>query len=147
MAFTGNYLTTSFKQQILEGVHDLRAAGDTIKLALYTDSAAFDASTTAYTATNEISPTGSYPAGGVTLTSQNPTTSGTTAFVDFVDLAVTSATFTARGALIYNSTPTHTYTAPVIAVLDFGADKVVSAGALTIEFPTASASTAIIRVA
>ncbi|HEY7822645.1 MAG TPA: hypothetical protein VIG24_07435, partial [Acidimicrobiia bacterium] len=103
MAFTGNYMTTSFKQQLLEGVHDFRlTGGDTFKLALYTNSATFNASTTAYTATNEVGASGSYSAGGGTLTRIDPTTSGTTAFTDFADLSFTSATITARGALIYN---------------------------------------------
>lgn len=148
MAFTGNYMATSFKQQLLEGVHDFRASGgDTFKLALYTNSATFDASTTAYTATNEVSNSGSYTAGGGTLVNQNPTATGTTAFTDFVDLSFTTATITARGALIYNSTPAHTYTNPVCLVLDFGADKTSTSGTFTIQFPTADASNAILRIA
>ena len=148
MAFTGNYMTTSFKQQLLEGVHDFRlTGGDTFKLALYTNSATFNASTTAYTATNEVGASGSYSAGGGTLTRIDPTTSGTTAFTDFADLSFTSATITARGALIYNTTPTHTYTNPVAAVLDFGSDKTSTAGTFTVQFPTADASNAIIRIA
>lgn len=148
MAFTGNYMTTSFKQQLLEGVHDFRVTGgDTFKLALYTNSASFTAATTAYTATNEVGDSGSYSAGGGTLTKVNPTTSGTTAFVDFADISFTTATITARGALIYNTTPTHTYTNPVAAVLDFGSDKTSTAGTFTVQFPTADASNAIIRIA
>ena len=148
MAFTGNFMATSFKQQILEAVHDFRSSGgDTFKLALYTNSASFTAATTAYTATNEVGDSGSYAAGGGTLTRVNPTTSGTTAFTDFDDLSFTSATITARGALIYNSTPTHTYTNPVCLVLDFGSDKTSTAGTFTIQFPTADASNAILRIA
>jgi hypothetical protein len=148
MAFTGNFMATSFKQQMLEAVHDFRlTGGDTFKLALYTNSASFTAATTAYTATNEVGDSGSYAAGGGTLTRINPTTSGTTAFTDFADLTFTSATITARGALIYNSTPTHTYTNPVVVVLDFGSDKTSTSGDFTIVFPTADASNAIIRVA
>jgi hypothetical protein len=148
MAFTGNFFCTSFKQQLLEGVHDFRSSGgDTFKLALYTNSASFTAATTAYTATNEVGNSGSYAAGGGTLTRVNPTTSGTTAFTDFDDLSFTSATITARGALIYNSTPTHTYTNPTCVVLDFGSDKTSTAGTFTIQFPTADASNAIIRIA
>lgn len=148
MAFSGNYLVTSFKQQILEAVHDFRASGgDTFKLALYTNSASFDASTTAYTATNEVGASGSYSAGGGTLSQVNPTTSGTTAFTDFADLTFTSATITARGALIYNTTPSHTYTNPAVLVLDFGADKTSTSGDFSIIFPTADASNAIIRIA
>jgi len=148
MAFTGNYMTTSFKQQVLEGVHDFRlTGGDTFKLALYTNSASFTAATTAYTVTNEVGDSGSYSAGGGTLTRIDPTTSGTTAFTDFADISFTTATITARGALIYNTTPTHTYTNPVVAVLDFGSDKTSTAGTFTVQFPTADASNAIIRIA
>ena len=148
MAFTGNFMATSFKQQLLEGVHDFRlTGGDTFKLALYDNSASFTAATTAYTATNEVGDSGSYAAGGGTLTRIDPTTSGTTAFTDFADLSFTSATITARGALIYNSTPTHTYTDPVALVLDFGSDKTSTDGTFTIQFPTADASNAILRIA
>lgn len=148
MAFTGNFMATSFKQQVLEGVHDFRlTGGDTFKLALYTNSASFTAATTTYTATNEVGDSGTYAAGGGDLTRVNPTTSGTTAFTDFADLSFTSATITARGALIYNSTPTHTYTNPVCLVLDFGSDKTSTAGTFTIQFPTADASNAILRIA
>jgi hypothetical protein len=148
MSFTGNFMATSFKQQLLEAVHDFRlSGGDTFKLALYTNSASFTAATTAYTVTNEVGDSGSYSAGGGTLTRIDPTTSGTTAFTDFADLTFTSATITARGALIYNSTPTHTYTNPVAVVLDFGSDKTSTAGDFQIVFPTADASNAIIRIA
>lgn len=148
MAFTGNFMATSFKQQLLEGAHDFRlTGGDTFKLALYTDSASFTAATTAYTVTNEVGDSGSYAAGGGTLTRINPTTSGTTAFTDFADLTFTSATITARGALIYNTTPAHTYTNPAVVVLDFGSDKSSTSGDFQIVFPTADASNAIIRIA
>jgi hypothetical protein len=148
MAFTGNFMATSFKQQLLEGVHDFRlTGGDTFKLALYTNSASFTAATTAYTATNEVGSSGSYAAGGGDLTRINPTTSGTTAFTDFADLTFTSATITARGALIYNDSPAHTYTDPAVVVLDFGSDKTSTSGDFTIVFPTADASNAIIRIA
>jgi hypothetical protein len=148
MPFTGNFMCTSFKDELLEGVHDFRASGgDTFKLALYTNSASFTAATTAYTATNEVGNSGSYSAGGGTLTNVSPTTSGTTAFTDFADLSFTSATITARGALIYNTTPAHTYTNPTVVVLDFGSDKISTDGTFTIQFPTADASNAIIRIA
>jgi len=148
MAFSGNFMATSFKQQVLEAVHDFRlTGGDTFKLALYDNNASFTAATTAYTATDEVANSGSYAAGGGTLTRIDPTTSGTTAFTDFADLTFTSATITARGALIYNSTPTHTYTNPVVAVLDFGSDKTSTSGDFQIVFPTADASNAIIRIA
>jgi hypothetical protein len=101
MAFTGNFMCTSFKKELLFGVHDFDlASGDTFNIALYTNSASFDASTTAYTATNEVSGTG-YSAGGQALTNVDPTTSGTTALTDFADETWTTATITARGALIY----------------------------------------------
>ena len=148
MAFTGNYMCTSFKDELLEGVHDFRSSGgDTFKLALYTNSASFTAATTAYTATNEVANSGTYSAGGGTLTNISPTTSGTTALTDFDDLSFTSSTITARGALIYNTTPAHTYTNPTVVVLDFGADKISTAGTFTIQFPAADASNAIIRIA
>lgn len=148
MAFSGNFMTTSFKQQVLEGVHDFRATGgDTFKLALYTNSASFTAATTAYTSTDEVANSGTYSAGGGTLTNVNPTTSGTTAFTDFADLSFTSATITARGALIYNTTPAHTYTNPACLVLDFGSDKTSTSGTFTIQFPTPDASNAILRIA
>lgn len=150
MAFSGNYMCTSFKQQLLEGAHDFRASGgDTFYMALYTNSATLDASTTAYTSAGETTNTSgsSYVAGGQTLANVNPTSSGTTAFTDFADEVWSTASFTARGALIYNSTPAHTYTNPSVVVLDFGADKTASAGDFTVIFPTADASNAIIRIA
>jgi hypothetical protein len=147
MAFTGNYMCTSFKDQLLEAVHDFRSSGgDTFKIALYSSAATLDATTTAYTSSNEVSNSGTYSAGGGTLTNVTPTTSGTTAFTDFDDISFTSATINARGALIYNSTPTHTYTNPSVAVLDFGGDKISTSGTFTIQFPTADASNAIIRI-
>lgn len=150
MAFSGNFMCTSFKQQLLYGVHDFDSStGDTFKIALYTNSATLNASTTAYSSTNEVSGTG-YTAGGQDLTSVNPATSGTTAFVDFVDETFTTATITARGALIYNSTPDTTsvsVTNPSVVVLDFGSDKTSTAGDFTIVFPTADASNALIRIA
>ena len=162
MAFDGsNYMATSFKKELLFGVHDFDSStGDTFKLALYTssadgtdfggDSTDMDETVTTYDTTNEVGNSGSYSAGGGTLTPVDPTISGTTALVDFADLTFTTATITARGALIYNSTPNTTsisVTDPVAAVLDFGADKTSTAGDFTIVFPTADASNAIIRIA
>jgi len=145
VSFSGNFLCTSFKQEILQAVHNFTTStGDTFKLALYTNSASFTAATTAYTATNEVANSGSYAAGGGALTNVTPTTSGTTAFTDFDDLTFTSATITARGALIYNDTAAGD---PTVAVLDFGADKTSTAGDFQIVMPTADASTAIIRIA
>ena len=150
MAFTGNFMCTSFKQQLLEGAHDFRATGgDVFYMALYTNSASFTAATTAYTASNEITNTAgtAYVAGGQALANINPSTSGTTALTDFSDEVWTSASFTARGAMIYNTTPAHTYTNPSVLILDFGSDKTVSAGDFTVVFPTADASNAILRIA
>jgi hypothetical protein len=148
MAFTGNFMCTSFKTQLMEAVHDFRTAGgDTFKLALYDNSASFTAATTAYTVTNEVANSGTYAAGGGTLVNVTPTSSGTTAFTDFADLSFTSATITAYGALIYNSTPTHTYTNPTVCVLDFAGAKTSTNGTFTIIFPTADATDAIIRIA
>jgi hypothetical protein len=140
-------MCTSFKDQILEAVHDFRTSGgDVFKLALYSSAATLDATTTAYTLSNEVANSGTYAAGGGTLTNVTPTTTGTTAFTDFDDISFTSATINARGALIYNSTPTHTYTNPSVVVLDFGGDKISTSGTFTIQFPTADASNAIIRI-
>ena len=137
-------MCTSFKTQLLEGEHNFKnSGGDTFKLAMYTSSATLGASTTAYTTSNEVSASGSYSAGGGDLTRVDPTSSGTTAFTDFADISFTTATITARGALIYNSTATNA----AVCVLDFGADKTSTAGTFTIQFPTADASNAIIRIA
>ena len=145
MAFTGNFMCTSFKQQILQGVHNFtNGTGNTFKLALYDNSASFTAATTAYTATNEVANSGSYAAGGGTLTNVTPTTSGTTAFTDFADLSFTTATITAFGALIYNDSAAGD---PTVCVLDFGGAKTSTAGTFTIIFPAATASDAIIRIA
>jgi hypothetical protein len=145
MAFTGNFMCTSFKQEVLQGIHNFTTStGDVFKLALYTDSASFTAATTAYTATNEVGNSGSYAAGGGALTNVTPTTSSTTALTDFADLSFTSATITARGALIYNSSAAGD---PTVAVLDFGSDKTSTAGTFTIQFPAADSSNAIIRIA
>ena len=144
MAFDGNFLCTSFKVEILKGVHNFTAASDQFKLALYTNSATFTAATTAYTSTNEISGT-NYTAKGNFLTSVTPVASSTTAFTDFADEVFSTVTISAvRGALIYNEAATSD---PTVCVLDFGADKAASSGDFTIVFPTADASNAIIRIA
>lgn len=131
-------MATSFKSEILQEGHNL--ASDTIKIALYSSSASLGASTTAYTTSNEITGTG-YTAGGVTLTNQTVATSGTTAYFDADDPTWTSASFTARGALLYNSTNSD----KAIAVLDFGGDFTVSSGTFRIVFPAAGTS-AIVRI-
>jgi hypothetical protein len=145
MAFTGNFMCTSFKKELMTGTHNFTTTtGDVFKLALYTNTASFTAATTAYTATNEVANSGTYAAGGGALTNVTPTTSGTTALTDFADLSFTSATITARGALIYNSSAAGD---PTVAVLDFGSDKTSTAGTFTIQFPAADSSNAIIRIA
>ena len=145
MAFTGNFMCTSFKSELMTATHNFtNSTGNTFKLALYTNSASFTAATTAYTATNEVSASGSYSAGGGALTNVTPTTSGTTGFTDFADITFTSATITARGALIYNDSASGD---PSVVVLDFGADKTSTSGDFQVVFPTADASNAIIRIA
>jgi hypothetical protein len=143
MAITQS-LCTSFKVDLLSGTMDFTAGtGDTFKMALYTSSATLGPTTTAYSATNEISGTG-YAAGGNTLTiSQSPTSGGTTAFISFNNTTWTSASFTCRGALIYNSSQSN----KAVAVFDFGSDKTVVAGTFTVSFPVADATNAVIRIA
>ena len=157
MAITQS-MCTSFKAELMLAVHDFRpTGGDTFKLALYTSSASIDANTTAYTTSNEVTGT-NYTAGGGTLTNlgvvtSNNNASNGTGFTDFSDLTFTNATITARGALIYNSTPSAnsnantTLTNAAVCVLDFGSDKTSTAGDFTIIFPTATNTTAIIRIA
>lgn len=138
-------LTTSFKVQLLSGAQDFNTGTTKVyKIALYTSSATLDATTTTYSGTsNEVANGGGYSTGGKTLTvSQIPTSSGTTAFIDFSDVTWTAATITARGALIYNSTDDTT-----VGVLNFGSDKISTDGDFTIIFPAATASDAIIRIA
>ena len=136
-------MCTSFKKELLEGVHNFKnSGGGTFKIALYTSSATLGASTTAYATTNEVTGTG-YSAGGGTLTRVDPTSSGTTAFTDFADETFSTATITANGALIYNSSASD----KAVIVLAFGGDKTSTAGDFTIQFPTADASNAIIRIA
>ena len=140
-------MCTSFKVGILDGTFNFdTGTPQTFKIALYTSAATLDASTTAYTTSGEVSSSGTgYSTGGNTLTiSQVPTSSGTTAYLDFADTTWSAATITARGALIYLANGT---TNPAVAVLDFGSDKTSTAGDFTIIFPTADASNAIIRIA
>jgi hypothetical protein len=145
MAFTGNFMPTSFKVQILRAVHNFSTGGgQTFKIALYNNSASFTAATTAYTTTNEVAASGSYALGGGTLTKVTPTSSGTTALTDFADISFTTATITAFGAMIYNDTATGN---PAVAILDFGSSKSSTAGTFTIVFPAATATGAIIRIA
>ena len=137
-------MCTSFKKELLEGTHNFKnSGGSDFKLALFTSSATLGASTTAYSTTNEVSGTG-YSAGGSALTRVDPTSSGTTAFTDFADLTFSTATITANGALIYNDDASND---AAVIVLAFGGDKTSTAGDFTIQFPTADASNAIIRIA
>jgi hypothetical protein len=141
-------LCSSFKKELLERKHDFNAtSGHTFKLALYTSAATLDASTTDYTSTNEVVGTG-YTAGGVTLTNIDPALSGTTAFVDFVDALWTSATITAAGGLIYNTTTDGgSGTTNAVATLSFGGDKTSTNGDFVVQMPAADASNAIVRIA
>lgn len=152
-------MTTNFKAEIMLGVHDFRvASGDLFKLALYTSSATLNANTTAYTSANEVSASGTnYPVGGGALINlgvnqTNTSTSTGTGYVDFEDLTFANSTITARGALIYNTTPSANandgspLTNPAVCVLDFGADKISTNGDFTIIFPAPTATSAIIRI-
>ena len=145
MAIT-SAICTSFKVELLKGVHDFTATtGDTFKIALFTSSATLGAGTTAFATTNEITNTSgtAYTSGGATLTSVTPTSDSTTAVCDFSDVSFTSASFTANGALIYNSSESN----KAVAAIAFGSDKTVTSGTFTIQFPTADATNAIIRIA
>jgi hypothetical protein len=145
MAFSGNYMCTSFKVELMRAVHNFTTStGNTFKLALYDNSPSFTAATTAYTASGEVANSGTYAAGGGALTNVTPTSSGTTAFTDFADLSFTSATITAYGAMIYNDSAAGD---PAVCILDFGGAKTSTNGTFTIIFPTADASSAIIRIA
>ena len=136
-------MCTSFKKELMTATHNFTNGANSFKLALYTSSASLGAATTAYATTNESSGT-NYTAGGAALTNVTPTTSGTTALTDFADLTFSNATVTANGALIYNDTASGD---PAVVVLAFGGDKTSTAGDFTIQFPTADASNAIIRIA
>jgi hypothetical protein len=143
MAFSGNFMCTSFKQELLQAEHDFDNGAHTFRMALYTDSASFTAATTAYTSSNEITGT-NYTAKGEALTNVDPTTSGTTALTDFGNVSWSTATFSAMGAMIFNDS--HASDAAVL-ILDFGALKTATAGTFTVAFPAADASNAIIRIA
>ena len=138
MAFSGNYVCTSFKSELLTGTHNF--SSHTFKLALFTNNATLNASTTAYSTSDEASGTG-YSAGGVTVSNVSVNTSGTTAFVDFDDVAISSSSITARGALLYNSSASN----KAVAVFDFGSDKTSSSSTFTM--PVNDASNALVRIA
>lgn len=139
MAITQS-MCSSFKSEVMLGIHDLDT--DVIKIALYTSAATLDASTTAYTASGEVTGTG-YVAGGNTLAGATVSLDGTTGICDFSDSTWSAATITARGALIYNSSKANRS----IAVLDFGGDKTSTAGDFTVVFPAATAAAAVVRIA
>ena len=150
-------MCTSFKQEILQGIHNFTSgsgggtttttgSGNAFKIALFTSSASLGASTTAYSTSNEASGTG-YSAGGAALTNVTPTTSSTTALTDFADVTWSSSSITARGAVIYNSSTAAGSANRAVLVLNFSEDKASSSGDFTITFPAADSSSAIIRIA
>ena len=144
MAFTGNFMCTSFKVELMTATHNFtNGTGNTFNIAMYDNSASFTAATTAYTASNEVTGT-AYVAKGNTLVNVTPTSTSTTAFTDFGDSTWSTSTITARGAMIFNDTAVGD---PSVVILDFGSDKSSSAGDFTIVFPTGDATSAIIRIA
>lgn len=134
-------MCTSFKQELMTATHNFTSGGHNFRMALFDSTVTLDATTTAYSTANEVVGTG-YTAGGMLLTQTTPTTSGTTAFTDFADLVWTGATFTARGGLIFNNSAANR----AVAAFDFGANIPVVAGNLTVIFPTANASAAVLRI-
>jgi hypothetical protein len=144
MAIT-SAICNSFKVEVLQGIHNFTASsGNTFNLALYTSSATLNKSTTAYTTSNEVANGNGYTTKGNALTSVTPALSTDTACCDFADTSFTSASFTCRGCLIFNDSASGD---PAVCAIDFGADKTVTSGTFTIQFPTADASNAIIRIA
>ena len=145
MAITTNAITNTFKEDLLNGLHDFApSTGDVFKLALYDNTASIGADTTSYAVgiTGQVGNTGQYVAGGGALVNALVSVNGTTAFVDFNDLSFTGVTLTARGALVYNTSETN----KSVCVLDFGGDKTATAGTFTIQFPDANDTQAIIRI-
>jgi hypothetical protein len=148
MAFTGDFMCTSFKQELLTATHDFTlSTGDVFNIALYDNSASFTAATTSYTSTNEVANGNGYTTGGEALTNVTPTTSGTTALTDFADVTWSTASFTAYGALVYNTTTATSPSVATVVVLDFGGAQTATNGDFVVRFPTADASNAIIRIA
>jgi hypothetical protein len=143
MAIT-SAICNSFKVEILKGVHNFTQGGNTFRLALYTSSATLSKSTTVYITANEVANGNGYTTKGNALTNVTPVLSSDTAVCDFADTSFTSASFTARGCLIFNDTATND---PAVCAVDFGGDKTVSSGTFTIQFPAADASNAIVRIA
>ena len=145
MAITTSVVTNVFKTDVLKGVHNFtNPGGNSFKLSMYTSSATLGKSTTSYTSDNEVSSPSGYSATGKALVAVTPALSTDTAVVDFADLSFVGVTLTARGALIYNDTASGD---PAVAVLDFGGDKTATSGTFTIQFPTADASSGILRLA
>jgi hypothetical protein len=143
MAFTGNAVPNTFKQQLFQGGHNFTAvSGNVFKLALYTSAATLNSATTVYTSTNEVANSGQYSTGGGVLTNVSPLVSSGVAFVDFADISFTNVTITARGALIYNTSNSNA----AVAVLDFTSDKTATSGTFTIQFPADTSSAAILRI-
>ena len=139
-------MCTSFKKELLEGKHDFSSAGHTFKIALFSAAATLSAGTTNFTTSGEVVGSG-YTTGGETITQSEPTTDGTTGFVDFNNVTFTGVTLTARGAVIYNSTTEgSSSTTNAVCVLDFSADQTANAGNFTISFPSADGTNAIVRI-
>jgi len=145
MAITTSVVCNVFKTDVLKGTHNFtNPGGNSFKLSMYTSSATLGKSTTSYTSDNEVSSPSGYSAAGKALVAVTPALSTDTAVVDFDDLSFVGVTLTARGALIYNDTASGD---PAVAVLDFGGDKTATSGTFTIQFPTADASSGILRIA
>ena len=143
MAFSGNAVPNTFKQQLFQGGHNFTAGtGNVFKLALYTSAATLNSSTTIYTSTNEVANSGQYTTGGGVLTNISPLVSSGVAFIDFSDISFTGVTLTARGALIYNTSNSNA----AVAVLDFTSDKTATSGTFTVQFPADTTSAAILRI-
>jgi|TARA_B100000929_G_scaffold135905_1_gene107565 hypothetical protein len=136
-------VAASFKKELLDGVHDLDSGGGVFKLALYDSQATINAATTSYTSDREVAASGDYVAAGGVLAGQATALTATTAYVTFTDRSWTGVTITARGALLYNSTAAK----KAVCVLDFGADKTATSGTFTVQFPAATSTTAILRIA
>ena len=144
MAFTGNFVCTSFKVELMTATHNFTlSTGNTFNIALYDNNASFTAATTAFTTSDEVTGT-AYTTKGNTLVNVTPVSSSTTAYTDFGDSTWSSSTITARGAMIFNDTASGD---PSVVILDFGSDKVSSSGDFVVIFPTANSTSAIIRIA
>jgi hypothetical protein len=142
MAFTGNAIANTFKQQLFAGGHNFNTTGgDTFRLSMYTSAATLTSATTVYTSSSEVQSSG-YATGGGTLVNIGPLVSGGVAFISFNDISFTGVTLTAAGALIYNQS----YSSAAVCVLDFNGDKTATSGTFTVQFPSATTSAAILRI-